>query len=59
MSTVSAGSLPESAKDVSADLKSRLGPLAYLIKGFQALHDEYTKKFKLVLDEKKLTGDSN
>lgn len=57
VSTISAGSLPQSAAETSSELKEQLGPAAYLVEGLQALQDEEAKKYNLVLDGTKITDE--
>ncbi|WP_018659833.1 diacylglycerol/lipid kinase family protein [Allofustis seminis] len=50
VSTLSGGTVPESVQNADEDLKSTLGPLAYLIEGMRALSDEKVQKFYLNMD---------
>lgn len=49
-STLSTGPIPETAKEVSADLKTSFGPFAYVMEGLQALRSDKTMTFRLTLD---------
>ncbi len=53
VSTLSTGPIPATAKNVSSDLKSALGPLAYVVEGLQALGSDETTRFELTLDGEK------
>lgn len=50
ISTLSAGSVPESVQDVSSDMKTKYGTFAYLAEGFKALESEETYPFTMNFD---------
>jgi len=54
VSTVSAGSIPESAQNVDPDSKTKLGPFAYLLAGLKVLNDDQTTLFEITGDGKPL-----
>lgn len=54
ISTISAGSIPESAKNVSAEKKAQLGHFAYLIEGAQAIRQEDLMTYRLLIDDQEV-----
>ncbi|WP_277630511.1 diacylglycerol/lipid kinase family protein [Atopococcus tabaci] len=55
VSTVAAGSIPQSVQQVDAAAKTKFGPFAYLFEGAKALNDDSAPRFELTLDDKRLT----
>lgn len=54
VSTVAAGSIPQSVQQVDAAAKTKFGPFAYLFEGAKALNDDSAPRFELTLDDKPL-----
>lgn len=52
LSLVSAGTIPESVFDVNEEEKERLGPVAYLVKGLQALNEQKSYRLSINIDNK-------
>lgn len=50
ISTLSAGSVPESVQEVPSETKTKYGTFAYLVEGFQALEAEKVYPFKMNFD---------
>lgn len=50
LSSISAGTIPETVWEVSKDQKEKFGSLAYFIEGFKSLTDEETYNIKMNLD---------
>lgn len=57
ISTVSAGSVPESVQDVPSEMKTKYGTFAYLAEGFKALESEDTYRFEIDFDGEKVTDE--
>lgn len=57
LSSISAGSIPETVWEVSKDQKEKLGPLAYFIEGFKSLREEENYSIDMSLDGKKMKFD--
>jgi len=53
VSSVSAGTIPEQAWEVSSTEKNRLGAMAYVMNGLQKLTDQKTISFDIEIDDKK------
>src|SRR5699024_12503571 len=52
LSLVSTGTIPESVFEVNEEEKERLGPIAYLVEGIQALNEQKSYCFSLNIDNK-------
>lgn len=52
LSLVSTGTIPESVFEVNEEEKERLGPVAYLVEGIQALNKQKSYRFSLNIDNK-------
>lgn len=52
ISSVSAGPIPETVQQVGTELKTKFGPIAYLIEGVKALDEKRTYPFQIVFDGK-------
>ena len=52
LSLVSTGTIPESVFEVNEEEKERLGPVAYLVEGIQALNEQKSYRFSLNIDNK-------
>ncbi|MCC5894317.1 MAG: diacylglycerol kinase family lipid kinase [Alkalibacterium sp.] len=50
MSSISAGTIPETVWDVSDDMKERYGSLAYFIEGLKSLRNEETHRLEMEID---------
>lgn len=50
LSSISAGTIPETVWEVSKDQKEKFGSLAYFIEGFKSLSEEETYNIKMNLD---------
>lgn len=53
ISLLSAGTIPESVFQVSSEDKDRMGPMAYLVEGVQALNEQKDYRFKISTPDKK------
>lgn len=52
MSSISAGTIPETVWEVSDDMKKRYGSLAYFIEGLKSLRNEETHTLEMTIDGK-------
>lgn len=59
LSSVSAGSVPETVWEVSDEQKEKYGQAAYFVEGFKSLRDEETYAMELIVDEQKVDIDLN
>lgn len=57
LSSVSAGSIPETVWEVSDDLKEKYGPVAYFMEGMKSINNEETYSFEIKVDGEKRNAD--
>lgn len=58
LSSVSAGKIPDTAREVSSEEKDKLGPLAYVKEGLEALNEDETTLVRLTLDDKEVVEEA-
>lgn len=55
VSTLSMGALPESAKNVTVEEKTALGPLAYIANGLRAIESDQVHPHHIIIDDEDVT----